>query len=237
MAGGSNKVHRKKRISKHVLESQKRREEEEQPAAVPNARDDSRKIDGPVPPVTKDGTTDTSAADTSDKNPARKKRKNKKRTRDPLAGHAYLSTWKHRSSGEGVWKFNKNTQSWLIKNMYDCDAIPKATFTLLVGYIEGLKGEAMRKRVQDDAVRRALRYKNWEKSHAKDDEGEVKGDEQDMKVDDGAKQDAAEEPTVGEEEEKDEEARWQGFNAHDKRIEYKRARKIIDSLKAITGTS
>jgi len=227
MSGVTKKVQRKKRISKHVLESQQRKEEEQQ-TAVPITENDS-----PVPPTTNDSATATPGSGTPDKEPARKKKKNRKRTRDPSAGHAYLSTWKHRASGQGVWKFNKNTQSWLIKHMYDCDVIPKGTFTLLVGYIEGLKGEAIRKRVEDDSVRRALRYKNWEKSGAKDDKEEMKAD---AKMDE-VKKDAAKEEKVGEEEEKDEEGRWQDLNAHDKRIEYKRARKIIDSLNSGTDAS
>jgi len=248
MAAGKNKVHRKKRISKHVLESQKRRDDDQQIAPGPDDNSGAT-TDDPIAPSSKDGTTSATNAAIkslssdkisspttalSGKDPAPKKKKKKKRTRDPSLGHAYLSSWKHRSSGEGVWKFNKNTQSWLIKNMYDCDKIPKGTFSLLIDYIGGLKGEAMRKRVDEDAVKRALRYKNWEKSQVKDDEGNLKSENvnEDPKTGESAKENASpKEENVEEKEEESDETRWEDLSSHDKRNEYKRARKVIDAMK------
>lgn len=242
MAAGKNKVHRKKRISKHVLESQKRRDEEQQ--IVPNPDDNSgATTDDPIAPSSTDRTTSATnaaispptTASSSGKESTPKKKKKKKRTRDPSLGHAYLSSWKHRASGEGVWKFNKNTQSWLIKNMYDCEKISKGTFSILIDYIGGLKGEAMRKRVDEDAVKRALRYKNWEKIQVKDDDGNLKSDKvnEDSKTEDSAKENAgSKEENVEEKEEESDETRWEDLSSHDKRNEYKRARKVIDAIKA-----
>lgn len=210
MAAGKNKVHRKKRISKHVLGSQKRNEDDGSTTTG----------DDPSAPPSKDGAATTTTT-------APKKKKRKPRTWDPAAGHAYLSAWKNRSSGEGVWKFNKNMQSNLIRHMYDCEKTPKGTFSLLIDYIMGSKGEAMRKRMEDDAMMKAMRYKDWEKSRVGEDGDDSKVDDDQVKEDAGSKG-----TDVGDEEPKSEETRWADLNAHGKRNEYKRARKVIDALKA-----
>ncbi|XP_072124831.1 protein cholesin-like isoform X2 [Mobula birostris] len=40
------------------------------------------------------------------------------------------------------WRFQKIRQTWLLQHMYDCDQISDEHFTLLLGYLEGLKGNA-----------------------------------------------------------------------------------------------
>lgn len=90
-----NKARKKKRTAKHVLDAQKKKADGEYAEGTAGAADDT--VEGKAP--TKAG----------------KKRKEK----DPSEAEAYLSAWKHRDSGQGVWKFNKNTQSWLIRNVYE----------------------------------------------------------------------------------------------------------------------
>ena len=75
--------------------------------------------------------------------------------------------------------------------------------------------------MREDAARRALRYKKWEKS--KREQGVSGGDEEASGLnsdkegnDDGALDDAK---------------RWAGLDDHDKRKEYKRARKVLDAIK------
>ena len=46
--------------------------------------------------------------------------------------------------------------------MYDSDEVPKASFAILMDYLQGLKGRS-RDWANEDAVRRVLRYKEWEK--------------------------------------------------------------------------
>jgi hypothetical protein len=77
---------------------------------------------------------------------------------------AYLQSYKAHKEGNanGGWKFNKNTQTWLIKHMYSADSIPKHTFSLLLEYMLGLEGKT-RTRVLDEAAERALQYKEYEK--------------------------------------------------------------------------
>ncbi|CAN0082328.1 unnamed protein product, partial [Ectocarpus fasciculatus] len=46
----------------------------------------------------------------------------------------------------GVWKFNKNTQAWLLRHVFSDDQIDDKRFETLCLYLEGLKG-AGRQRV------------------------------------------------------------------------------------------
>ena len=108
--------------------------------------------------------------------------------------------------------------------MYETDKVPKATFTMLVEYLLGVKG-ITRTRLREEAARRALRYKEFEKRAKAEgydkDGGQAKdhveaGSGHNKKNSDDAEIDAA---------------RWNALDDHDKRKEYKRARKILDSIK------
>ena len=226
MGAGKNKAHRKKRISKHVIDSQKRRKEEDAKAAE------------------EAGTTNTVDGSTPDENlpqpPSKKKqRKQKQHIKDPLEAHSYLSAWKHKSEGESVWKFNKNTQSWLFRHLYEVEKVPKATFGILMEYMDGLKGDSTRKRMRDDAMRRALRYKNWEKEQQSDgkkeghekikDDAETEKSKEDTKDDDTKQEDKKDED--------DDKQIWLSLNDGDKRKEYKRARKVLDVIKVTSESN
>lgn len=201
MGAGKNKVRRKKRISKHVQDAEERRRNK--------AQQDGGEAD------------DSTEAKSTEKNT--ETTKSNRHIKDPSEGAAYLSSWKHREAGSG-WKFNKNTQSWLIRHMYETDKVPKATFTMLVEYLLGVKG-ITRTRLREEAARRALRYKEFEKRAKAEgydkDVGQAKdhveaGSGHNKKNSDDAEIDAA---------------RWNALDDHDKRKEYKRARKILDSIK------
>ena len=198
MGAGKNKAHRKNRISKHVIDSQKRRKEEEESSSsvAPELNTDLEKRPKP---------------------PASKKRKKTNHIKDPAEAHAYLSAWKHKSSGEGFWKFNKNTQSWLLRHMYEIEKVPKATFSIFMEYIDGLNGDLTRKRIHEDAMRRALRYKEWGKDQNENSSGETKNENDDQKEN---------EDKDGE----DDTQYWLSLSDGDKRKEYKRARKVIDVM-------
>jgi len=54
----------------------------------------------------------------------------------------YLRSWKHDKSN---WKFNKNRQTWLLKNLFvddDDDALDDEAFGILLEYLRPLKGKA-----------------------------------------------------------------------------------------------
>jgi hypothetical protein len=77
--------------------------------------------------------------------------------------------------------------------------------------------------VEEDAKSKALRYKEWEKREQ--DKG-GNGDENDKK------ESSQQDKKAGKLSDQNEEV-WAQLNEHDKRKEYKRARKVMDALKAV----
>ena len=201
--GGKSNAHKKRRISKHIREAQARKKQQE-------AEDAST--------IAKNGGEAPTLPSTNNKNPVKKQNKNIK---DPKEAQNYLSMWKYKDSSPGMWKFNKNTQSWICRHMYDTEKIPKSSFDILVEYLKDLKG-SMRKVVNDEAVRRALRYKEWEKENK-----DKKDEEEDNDGGNESKSDGKE----ADEEVKADHQKFRALSDHDKRKEYKRSRKIIDLFK------
>lgn len=207
----------KKRIAKHVLDAQ-----------------DKNK---------KEGLLETSSEVQQHKKKKRRKSKKRCHVKDPKEAHSYLSLWQQQQKEDNdvkLWSFNTNTQSWLIRHMYDVDKIPKGPFTTMVLYLEALKGSS-RQRVQKDAVRRALRYKEWEKKNQgnekkKDEVDSERNEEAVTKNPDDAgdnQGDDDDDDDVDDDNDKmAEEKRWGKLSDNDKRKEYKRARKVVDALKS-----
>lgn len=190
----ANKNRKKKRISKHVLKSKATKTGKD--AAV-----DSSVPDLSGPPVKQAAT----------------KKINSTKVKDPTKAASYLSAWKHREAGGGAWKFNKNTQSWLIRHMYDVDKVAKTTFDILLDYLDGMPEGTTKARIIQDAQRRALRYKEYEK-------------QQEAKEDSKEGQDEQENTEMETVEGMDDETRWKLMNDHEKRKVYKRTRKILEVL-------
>jgi hypothetical protein len=195
---------KKKRISKHVLKSVQQKSK--------NAADLSKGVE-----------VITRNLDLGENVASSKKSKTlTRKTKDPNEAASYLSNWKHRESG-AIWKFNKNTQSWLIRHMYEAEKVSKSTFELLLDYLNGLN-ISLKNRILQVAEKRALRYKRFEKSlEEKREEVNV-----DSKVDN-----VQPEPTVSLPSESSDldNMRWMQLDDHAKRKEYKRARKILEVLK------
>jgi len=90
--------------------------------------------------------------------PKKKESKKAKRRRhernmtfkEPAEAAEYLAAWDRQANGEPGWKFNTNTQAWLLRHAYDKDKVPANVFTIFLRYLEGLKGAA-RARTQTDA--------------------------------------------------------------------------------------
>ena len=207
MGAGKSKRHRKKRISKHVIESQTKRKQE----------DDEKQLLA----ASEGGETSTSVVETSpEKDDSNDKKSTSLKTKDPEEAASYLTLWNldrnNTTSTTKNWKFNKNTQSWLLRHMYDFDKVSKSTFATLVDYIsEG--GEGTRLRVEEEAKRRARRYKDWEKRQQQQEGVEQEeGDANEEKKDLTKSQD---------------DEHFNQLDDHDKRKEYKRARKVLDALK------
>jgi hypothetical protein len=111
--------------------------------------------------------------------------------------------------------------------MYEADKVSKPVFVILMEYLEGMKHK---ERVIEDAERRALRYKDFEKTlDEKKDAGKEKEVEKEAKKEEEPKDaDTPKKEDGGE----DDETRWLRLDEHDKRKEYKRARKILETLQA-----
>ncbi|XP_023266995.1 uncharacterized protein C7orf50 homolog isoform X2 [Seriola lalandi dorsalis] len=60
----------------------------------------------------------------------------------------YLTCWAERRT---EWKFQKTRQTWLLQHMFDSEKIPDEKFSVLLEYLEGLRGGA-----RDTTVQKAL---------------------------------------------------------------------------------
>lgn len=198
-----------------------------------------------------DSTTTTS--DASDKGfTAQEKRASKanSHTKPPEEAASYLMQWKDSKSDDmsirasSSWKFNKNTQSWLIRHMYEVDKVPKSTFLLLLEYLERLEGKFIIDRVRNDASRRCRRHKEYCKNNTltsteenqAERVGEIQNDitEDDRlitKVESAKSVVTRNTTTESKAELENEEALWRKMDDHEKRKQYKRARKILDLMK------
>jgi len=201
MGAGKNKSHRKKRISKHVIQAEERRKQTEVEKQLLSAAEN-----GTSSPPSPSMPSTPSEEKTESTNNAK--------TKDPEEAASYLTLWKYdQTNNTKSWKFNKNTQSWLQRHMYEGDKVSKTTFATLVDYLtQG--GDRLISRVEEDAKMRARRYKEWEKkkeNSTSDTTGETKEENKSTSADD---------------------ITWNNLDDHDKRKEYKRARKVLDSIKA-----
>jgi hypothetical protein len=203
MATKKNAKKKRRRMSKHILNSAKTRATASGgTTSIRSQEDDGRGTNGDGPPV-------ATAAATAKKQQPRSK--NNKHVKDPKEAMAYLEQWK---VSRGLdWKFNKNTQSWLIRHMYDAALVSKHTFEVLLEYLQDCHADA-KKRLCMDATQRAVRYQR----HTEKNDG---GDDTNRRHDDDAAPATVDVRADESFQQKDE---------HDKRKEYKRARKLLDAL-------
>eukprot|EP00977_Amphora_coffeiformis_P000401 scaffold108_cov162-Amphora_coffeaeformis.AAC.12 len=151
--------------------------------------------------------------------------------KDPSEASEYLQAWQAK---EG-WKFNKNTQSWLLRHMYEAEKVSKTTFTILLEYMKGLQGKDAKKRVLEEATARAKRYRDYEKS-SKDTittSGETAEETNPTpKEAEAAATTTSSTSSAAEDDGSYGLAHWNTLDDHDKRKEYKRARRILELLTA-----
>ncbi|XP_055780189.1 uncharacterized protein C7orf50 homolog [Salvelinus fontinalis] len=57
----------------------------------------------------------------------------------------YLTCWAEKRK---EWKFQKTRQTWLLQHMFDSEKIPDENFSVLLSYLEGLRGAARDTTVQ-----------------------------------------------------------------------------------------
>mgnify|MGYP005846669945 CR=1 FL=1 len=226
---------KKRKISKHILQANKDHVELQKARDTEDNVPDIDLVGDATPMVTPAKKVGTK------KRTSGKKKQANMHTKDIKEAAGYLSNWKHHKD---AWKFNKNTQSWLIRHMYEADKVSKTTFTLLLEYLEGLKGEGAKTRILEEATRRALRYKKYSEENggdSKDEEGED-GEKKNNTKAVSFSEDTKEESSKNNKKKKqpsqkeqqaamDEQTRWENLDDHDKRKEYKRARKVLETVR------
>lgn len=201
---------KKRNVSKHIVNA----------AAVPKHSGDSGNTGGIA--IADSPLTNPSNASSQDQS-SKKKKNTKKKVKDPTDTEAYLTAWKAKSG----WKFNKNTQSWLIRHMYDAEKLPKHAFATMIEYLNAA-GESVKLRVRDDASRRALRYQNYST-----DTNKTTNSNADYSHGSQTSNDALpllDASLANHDDAEDEEQKWKNLSDHDKRKGYKRARKVLDSI-------
>jgi WKF domain len=148
-----------------------------------------------------------------------KKQKLAKHTKDPVDVEGYLMAWKKQqdllSDGSRIttaWKFNKNTQSWLIRHLYDTTKISKSIFAIALQYF--LKSNInVQQRLRDDATQRAILYQQHQQEKGTTNHINDGIDNDDSNANQNETEDS---PEV--------------LLEKNHRKEYKRARKILDTL-------
>jgi hypothetical protein len=140
------KISKRRRISKHVAEAQQKAAAAAAAAASAETKSES-----------------VEHVDDGDKTTTTSPKKALSDADHSIQATAYLKAYKTSKLGEadGGWKFSKNTQTWIIKHMYNADIISKSTFSLLLEYMLGLQGKT-RMRVLQEATDRILQYKEYE---------------------------------------------------------------------------
>ncbi len=271
MGAGKNKSHRRRRISKHVLQAEERRKiADVEKKLVDGAADaeKKKKEKNGSGVIATDDPDDSTSPKTMASNASTEPLASSstaaavvvaaaKKTKDPEEASTYLSLWKYdRSSTTNKdkekneqWKFNKNTQSWLLRHMYNPTKVSKHTFALLLEYLRNGENVGVKNRVLEDAKFRARRYKEFEKqiqqqqskvlqekgcvlekvvvqckeTNAQDDDSNNKEEEKRTEQSSALKQVAVVDSTS-----------WKEMDEHEKRKEYKRARKVLDAFKEAT---
>lgn len=215
---------KKRKISKHIADAKLK--------SATMAPSPSAGIFDSTDPDTNSNTIDTLiVATTASTTTSSKKQKltKQKHTKDPVDVEGYLMAWKQQhdisldaSSNQvttTIWKFNKNTQSWLIRHLYDSTKISKSIFAIALQYF--LKSNInVQQRLRDDAMERAILYQQQQQEKGTtnhNDEGKDGDDDKPKnKVED-------ESPEI--------------MLEKNQRKEYKRARKILDTLVLADNTN
>ena len=167
------------------------------------------------------------AAETTAPSKTSKQKKNKKEViKDPEEASAYLKSWQAKDG----WKFNKNTQSWLLRHMYQPEKVSKSTFTILLDYMKGLQGKDVKRRVLEEATVRAKRYRDYEKAKEKIANAPEGEDKQEDESNSAQVESTADESKNDSQDDIYGLQHWQALDDRDKRKEYKRARRILEVL-------
>ncbi|GMI22304.1 hypothetical protein TeGR_g10950 [Tetraparma gracilis] len=214
---------KKKRVSKHVLVAAARQAEKSADGSGGGGGDsDGGGSDGgedgqQVVEPASDAAAKALKRKEEKKNNKKPKKKANAHTKPPAEAGNYLVLWKLDKANPGTagWKFNKNTQSWLLRHMYNDKLVVKATFAALCEYMVGLTGKS-REDKRAEAKELCAQYKAW----AASDEGKA------------AEAAAADAEGGGAEDAQFTGANFAELGPKTKRKVYKRARLCYDVLKS-----
>ena len=156
------------------------------------------------------------AKDKDKSKPKAKAAKKPRHVKPPSEASNYLIMWQAKVS---EWKFNKNTQSWLLRHMYNDSQVNKKTFGVLLEYLKGLKGKTLLW-CREEAKSSSLKYKEWEKTATDVEKAAADDDKDDKENEDEVKYDGG---------------NFDKLSSKQKRKVYKRARRVYDGLKGLGG--
>jgi hypothetical protein len=110
----------------------------------------------------------------NDRSAAKKPKKSKKQATAPSPGKSqdaldYLTLY-YRSNS--TWKFQKNRETWIFKNLFSTTAIPEAYNLPLAQYIYGIKGQNARDRLRMQCIAEGAKLTGEE--NEQDAEGDVR---------------------------------------------------------------
>ena len=209
----------KKRVAKHILAAR-----EKSNANVENNVDDvlsSSSLSDVVPIIPSPLESDRPSINKKNKNPSSPNPKT--HTKPPTEASNYLILWS--SAKEDAWKFNKNTQSWLLRHMYDDDLVNKKTFGLLLEYMPSIKGTGMLERLVKEAFLRAKLYKKFEAASKEETDGAAPAAGNVVDDDSATAETIAANNLI--------EKEFAALDDHGKRKVFKRCRRIHDVLKEL----
>jgi len=149
-----------------------------------------------------------------------KKKQPNTHTKSPEEVINYLVLWD--TAKESAWKFNKNTQSWLLRHMYSADHVNKKCFGLLLEYLKGVEGKGILEGVMAAAVKRCELYKKYDEDNNDDKDGDD---------DDGTTPQVGDKGKGGDDENNQLSKNFLALDEHDRRKVYKRARRVLDVVK------
>ena len=205
--GKASQPAKKKNVAKHVLAAADRQKAADLSRAAAGESDDEAGADAAAVNLKNEKKREAAKAAKKAKG---KKNKHKK---PPSEAGNYLVLWRlhQKDAASSGWKFNKNTQSWLLRHMYNDKQVSKGSFKHLLEYMEGLQGKG-KEETAERALELAEKYKEWAATEKGKEEEAVKGEER-----------ADGEQFSG--------SNFDELDAHAKRKVYKRARQVYEALK------
>ena len=229
---GTKKKGKKRRISKHIV----------------NSRLPSFKNENEAEPGIESAHTLLNKSQPITVVKEKKVSKKRRNVKDPTDVAGYLTAWKNCQEEHQIdnsvsvvsskisWKFNKNTQSWLIRHLYDGSKVTKSVFNDAILYF-GKANDAVQERLRQDATMRALRYQQYNSKKETEQEDMHSQVDTPLKEATGTSMDPKSNVSKTPDEKSFssvigfmDDAQWLQLNDHDRRKEYKRARKLLETL-------